>query len=124
MTLDLPIWAALPAALLLIAGGLFALLGAIGLLRLRDFYSRMHAPTMGTTLGTGCVLIASMLVSSALLKRPVLHEVLITLFLVITTPITAILLTRAAIYRGRARSTAANEPAKPESDGTRAGTHG
>ena len=60
----------------------------------------MHAPTMGTTLGTGCVLIASMLVSSALLGRPVLHEVLLALFLVITTPITAILLTRAAIYRG------------------------
>jgi multicomponent K+:H+ antiporter subunit G len=122
MTLDLPVWAALPAALLLIAGGLFALIGSLGLLRLRDFYSRMHAPTMGTTLGTGCVLIASMLVSSALLDRPVLHEVLLTLFLVITTPITAILLTRAAIYRGRARATAAGEPVKPGPDDTRAGT--
>ena len=78
----------------------------------------MHPPTMGTTLGTGCVLLASMLVSSALLGRPVLHEVLLTLFLVITTPITAILLTRAAIYRGGARSTAANEPAKPSPDDT------
>ena len=56
MTLDLPVWVALPAALLLIAGGLLTLIGALGLLRLRDFYSRMHAPTMGTTLGTGCVL--------------------------------------------------------------------
>jgi multicomponent K+:H+ antiporter subunit G len=76
----------------------------------------MHAPTLGTTLGTGCVLIASMLVSSALLERPVLHEVLMALFLVITTPITAILLMRAAIYRGRARSTAANEPVEPGPD--------
>ena len=52
---------------------------------------------MGTTLGLGCVLIASMLVSSALRGRPVIHEVLITLFVVMTAPVTAILLTRAAI---------------------------
>ncbi len=66
------------AALLLMCGGLLALVGSVGLLRLRSFYARMHPVTMGTTLGTGCVLIASMLVSSALLKRPVVHEVLIT----------------------------------------------
>jgi multicomponent K+:H+ antiporter subunit G len=109
MTLNLPVWAALPAALLLVAGGLATLTGAFGLLRLRDFYSRMHSPTMCTTLGTGCVLIASMLVSSALLERPVVHEVLLALFLVITTPITAILLMRAAIYRSGGL-TAAREP--------------
>jgi multicomponent K+:H+ antiporter subunit G len=103
MTLDLPIWAALPAAILLIVGGLVAVIGALGLVRLPDFFSRMHPPTMCTTLGTGCVLLASMLVSSALLGRPVLHEVLLALFLVITAPITAILLTRAAVHRGSAR---------------------
>ncbi len=118
MTLELPVWVALPAALLLMAGGLLTLIGALGLLRLRDFYSRMHAPTMGTTLGTGCALIASMLVSSALLARPVLHEVLLALFLVITTPITAILLTRAAIYRGAGASIPPNELAKPGPDKT------
>ena len=85
---------------------------------MRDFYARMHPPTMGTTLGTGCVLIASMLVSSALVGRPVLHELLITLFLVMTTPVTAMLLMRAAIYRGGARSTAANERANPAPDDT------
>lgn len=101
---DLPLWAALPATLLLIAGGLLTVIGSLGLLRLPDFYSRMHPPTMGTTLGTGCVLIASMLVSSALLHRPVVHELLITLFIVMTAPVTAMLLVRAAIHRGRARS--------------------
>ena len=70
----LPAWVALPAALLLFAGGLLTLIGAVGLLRMRDFYSRMHPPTMGATLGTGCVLVASMLVSSWLLHRPVIHE--------------------------------------------------
>jgi multicomponent K+:H+ antiporter subunit G len=54
---------------------------------------------MGTTLGTGCVLCASMLVSSATLDRPVIHELLITLFLVLTTPVTAILLMRAGRRR-------------------------
>jgi multicomponent K+:H+ antiporter subunit G len=113
MTLDLPAWAALPAAVLLVVGGLAALIGALGLLRLPDFFSRMHPPTMGTTLGTGCVLAASMLVSSALLGRPVLHEVLLVLFLVITTPITAILLTRAAVNRGNARSTEDSRSPRP-----------
>ncbi len=97
----LPLWAALPAGLLLIAGGLLVVIGSLGLLRLPDFYSRMHPPTMGTTLGTGCVLIASMLVSSALLGRPVIHELLITLFVVLTSPVTATLLMRAAVTRTR-----------------------
>jgi multicomponent K+:H+ antiporter subunit G len=103
--ITLPVWIALPAALLLIAGGLFALIGACGLLRLRNFYERMHPPTMGTTLGTGCVLVSSMLVSSALLDRPVVHEVVITLFVAITSPVSAIILMRAAISRSRVDTT-------------------
>jgi multicomponent K+:H+ antiporter subunit G len=96
---ELPLWVLVPAALLLVAGGLAALVGGIGLLRMRDFYSRAHPPTMGTTMGAGCVVLASMLVSSALLHRPVYHELLIALFVVITAPVTAILLFRAAISR-------------------------
>lgn len=98
---ELPLWVTLPATILLVAGGLLSLIGGIGLLRLPDFYARMHPPTMGTTLGTGCVLIASMLVSSALLGRPVVHELLITLFIVVTAPVNAMLLIRAAAYRHR-----------------------
>ena len=100
--IDLPLWATIPGTILLVAGGLLALVGSIGLLRLPDFYDRMHPPTMGTTLGTGCVLFASMIVSSALLERPVIHELLITLFIVMTAPVTAMLLIRAAAYRRRA----------------------
>ena len=100
---ELPLWASLPAAVLLVAGGLLTLIGSIGLVRMPDFYMRMHPPTMGTTLGTGCVLIASMLVSSALLHRPVVHELLITVFVVMTAPVTAMLLMRAAVHRSRAR---------------------
>ena len=95
--LDLPAWAALPAGILLIIGGLLAIIGSLGLLRMPSFYARMHPPTMGTTLGTGCVLIASMLVSSAVAGRPVIHELLITVFIVMTTPVSATTLMIAAI---------------------------
>jgi multicomponent K+:H+ antiporter subunit G len=97
-------WVALPAALLLICGGMLALTGSLGLLRMKSFYARMHPPTMGTTLGTGCVLIASMLISSELLHRPVVHEVLITLFILITSPVSAMTLMRAAMYRTRSKT--------------------
>jgi multicomponent K+:H+ antiporter subunit G len=100
----LPLWAALPAGALLIFGGLLVVIGSLGLLRLPDFYARMHPPSMGTTLGTGCVLIASMLVSSAMLRRPVVHELLITLFVVLTAPVTSTLLIRAAVSRARPRN--------------------
>lgn len=101
---DLPAWAALPAGILLIFGSLLVLIGSIGLLRMPSFYARMHPPTMGTTLGTGCVLLASMLVSSAVAGRPVVHEVLITLFLVMTTPVSSMTLMAAAIARTRAKT--------------------
>jgi multicomponent K+:H+ antiporter subunit G len=97
----LPAWVAVPAAILLICGGLLTLVGSIGLLRLRSFYSRMHPVTKGTTLGTGFVLIASMLVFSALLRRPVIHELLITLFILLTSPVAAMTLMRAALHRTR-----------------------
>ena len=96
---ELSPWLAIPAAILLVAGGLLTLIGTAGLLRLQTFYARMHAPTMGTTLGTGCVVLASMLVSSAVADRPVIHELLIGAFLTLTAPVTAILLMRASRTR-------------------------
>lgn len=100
---DIPAWAALPAAVLLFIGGTLTVIGALGLVRLRDFFARMHPPAMGNTLGTGSVLIASMLISSALLHRPVIHEILITVFIVVSAPITAMLLMRAAVARRKKR---------------------
>ncbi|MGB6055779.1 MAG: monovalent cation/H(+) antiporter subunit G [Burkholderiaceae bacterium] len=98
---EIPLWAALPAALLLVAGGLLALIGSVGLLRLPTFQARMHAPTMGNTLGLACVLVASLLVASAIAGRLVLQELLIALFVVLTSPVTALLLMQAAQYRDR-----------------------
>lgn len=98
---DLPLWAALPVAALLIAGAALGLIGSIGLVRLRDFYERVHAPTLATTLGIGFILLASMLHFSVLQSRPVLHELLITAFVVVTTPVTLMVLARAALTRDR-----------------------
>ncbi len=103
MILDtLPPSVAIPAALLMLAGAGFTLIGAIGLVRLRTFYERVHAPTLGTSLGMVCILAASMLVFSTLQSRPVLHELAIGLAIVATTPITVMLLARAALFRDRA----------------------
>jgi multicomponent K+:H+ antiporter subunit G len=63
------------------------------------FLSSRYAPTMGATLGTGCVLVASMLVSSTITHQAVFHELLIAAFLTMTAPVTAILLMRAARSR-------------------------
>ena len=106
---EIPLWVALPAGVLLIVAGLLAVIGSFGLVRMPDFFSRMHPPAMGTTLATGCVLIASMLVSSAVAGRPVIHELLITLFVVMTAPVTAMMLARAAVYRSDRRSRASRD---------------
>jgi multicomponent K+:H+ antiporter subunit G len=98
---ELPAWAALLTALFVLVGAGFAFTGSLGLLRLGSFYERVHAPTLGTTFGTGSILAASIVCFSALQGRPVLHEILIAIFAVITTPVTLMLLVRAALYRNR-----------------------
>ena len=107
---DLPLWAALAVAPLLLAGAGLALVGSIGLLRLRSFYERVHAPTLGTTLGIGCILLASMLFFSVLQTRFVLHEILIAALTVVTTPVTLMLLARAALQRDRREGDGAMPP--------------
>jgi multicomponent K+:H+ antiporter subunit G len=106
---DLPMWAALLVAFFLIAGCGLALIGALGVLRLKSFYERVHAPTLGSTWGAGGVLIASMIYFSVLQSRPVLHEILIAIFLFVTTPVTLTMLVRAALYRDRSED-AGNVP--------------
>ena len=110
----LPPAVALLAALLLVLGAGIALIGSLGLLRLPTFYQRIHPPTMGTTLGIGFTLAASVLVFSSLESRPVLHEIVIAVFAVVTTPVTYLLLVRAAIHRDRAgREEGAAGPKQP-----------
>jgi multicomponent K+:H+ antiporter subunit G len=98
---ELPGWAAVLTAVLLFLGAAVTLIGSLGLVRLKSFYARIHAPTLGTTLGTGCIAIASMVYFSALQTRPVLHELLIVVFVTVTTPVTLMVLVRAAVLRDR-----------------------
>ena len=96
---EIPSWAEIVTAALLLLGAAIALIGSLGLVRLKSFYERVHPPTLGTTLGTGCIAMASMVYFSALQTRPILHEVLLVLFVLVTTPITLTLLVRAALFR-------------------------
>lgn len=96
---DIPAWIAIPAAVFLVTGGLITLIGSIGLLRFEDFKSRIHAPTLGNTFGAIFTLLASILVSFHLADRVFFHEILIVVFLFLTSPITAMLLMRSYILR-------------------------
>ncbi len=82
---------------LLVIGGLFGLLGSFGLLKLRDTMQRLHAPTKATTVGVGSALVVSMLYALAQ-GRLSWHELLITLFLLLTAPITGNLLAKAHMH--------------------------
>jgi multicomponent K+:H+ antiporter subunit G len=98
---DLPVWAALVTSFLVLLGAGFTLIGAIGLLRLKTFYERMHAPTLGATWGAAGILLGSVVFFSTLQSRPILQEALIAVFVTVTTPVTLMLLARAALYRDR-----------------------
>ena len=90
------------AAVLALGGALFALAGSIGLLTMGTFYERVHPPTMASTLGTGLVLLACVIGSSAVEGRLVLHHLLIAGFMAIGTPVTYLMLVRAALHRDAA----------------------
>lgn len=99
---DLPPWAALVVAVLVVLGSAMTLTGSIGLTRLRSFYNRVHAPTLGSSAGVACISIASIVCFSVLQSRLVIQEALIFLFVTVTTPVTLMLLVRAALFRDQA----------------------
>lgn len=85
-------------SILIILGGFFTLVGSLGLFKLPDFYMRLHGPTKASTLGVGAVLIASALYFSFKTGHISLHEILVTLFLFITAPVSAHLMAKAALH--------------------------
>ena len=98
----LPPWAAALTAALLVIGAAVTLVGSLGLLRFGTFYERVHAPTLGSTLGTVLIALASMVCFSVLEGRPVLHEMIIVWLGVVTTPIALTVLVGAARFRDTA----------------------
>ncbi|MBZ2168600.1 Na+/H+ antiporter subunit G [Marinobacter sp. F4216] len=86
-------------SILLLIGGAFTLIGAIGLVRLPDFYTRLHGPTKATTLGVGAIMVSSVLYFSHQGDLGI-SEILITVFLFMTAPVSANILAKAAMHIG------------------------
>ena len=117
--MPLPLLLDVVLAVLLVIGAAFTLIGSWGLARLGDFFKRLHGPTKASTLGVGCVLIASMLYFTF---RPgsagaSLHELLITLFVFLTAPISAHLLVKAALVLDPGARPAPPPPPGGEAEG-------
>ncbi|MDE1181571.1 Na+/H+ antiporter subunit G [Paraburkholderia sp.] len=114
---ELPVWTQVIVGVLLLLGSLFALVGAIGMVRLKDFFQRMHPPALASTLGAWCVALACVVFFSAREHGLVLHAWLIPILLAITVPVTTLLLARAALFRKRM----AGEPVPGEVSSRRQG---
>jgi multicomponent K+:H+ antiporter subunit G len=97
----LPLWLSILISTLVVLGALITMAGCFGLVRLENFYLRIHAPTMGTSMGGGLILLASALYFSLTKERLIVHEIAIFAFITITTPVTLMLLARATLFRDR-----------------------
>lgn len=97
----LPFWLDVLTAVIVVVGAVFTLIGAFGLVRLPTFYQRIHAPTLGTTVGAWSIALATVLQFSALAETASVSAILIPVFVAMTMPITTIFLLRAALFRDR-----------------------
>ena len=106
---DLPLWAQILVAALVFGGALIALLGSMGLWRLKSYFERVHAPSIIATMGCWLIMHATWIYFSVSGQGFVMHSVLIAIFVAVTVPITTIFLMRAALFRARR----AGEPVPP-----------
>jgi multicomponent K+:H+ antiporter subunit G len=97
-------------AVLLLASGVAALVAALGLWRLPDFFLRMHAPAVASTMGVWTIALASVIHFTAAAGRPTLHAWLVAVILSITAPVTTVLLSRAGLFRARQAGEAVPPP--------------
>lgn len=107
---------------LLLLGAGFALIGSWGLVRLPTTMERLHGPTKATTLGLGALLVASVIHAQARLGVWTAHELLISLFLFITAPISANMIAKVHLHRARVGTVdepegIAGPPPRPSGDG-------
>ena len=91
-------WELLVSALLLVSGA-FCFLGSLGLARLPDVFMRLHGPSKASTLGVGCVALASIAYFTVREGAPSVHELLIIIFVAMTTPVSAHMIAKAALHR-------------------------
>ena len=97
----LPLWAEITIAAMVLTGATIALLGSWGLLRLKTYFERVHAPSIIATMGCWCIMQGTIVYFSLQGQGLALHALLIALFVAITVPVTNIFLMRAALFRAR-----------------------
>lgn len=97
----LPLWLEVIVAVLVLAGASMALLGALGLLRLKTFFERVHAPSIIATMGCWLIMHGTVIYFSVADHRLALHALLIAVFVAVSVPITSVFLMRAALFRAR-----------------------
>jgi len=98
---NLPLWLDITVSLLVLAGAGIAFLGSLGLLRLKTYFERVHAPAIIATMACWCVMHATLLYFSVVGEGLAVHALLIALFVAITVPVTNVFLMRAALFRAR-----------------------
>lgn len=94
-------WVDAATAAIVLIGAAAALIGSLGLLRLRSFFRRVHAPTLGATLGTWALTLATALQVSFARDQVFVHALLVAIFVALVSPVTTIFLMRAALFRTR-----------------------
>ena len=102
---SIPLFLAIPVAFFVFLGATLTLIGALGFARLNSFYDRLHAPTLATSWGAGGILLGSVMMFSTLGSRLVVPELFLGLMMLVTTPVTLMVLGRAALHRDRAEGT-------------------
>ena len=99
--ITLPLWAEVLIAVLVLGGSIVALLGSLGLMRLKSYFERVHSPSIIDTMGCWLIMWATFVFFSATGQGLALHALLIAIFIAVTVPITTIFLMRAALFRAR-----------------------
>ncbi len=97
----LPLWLDIFISVIVVLGALIALIGSSGLLRLKTYFERVHAPSIIATLGTWCIMHATVIYFSVQEHKLAIHAILIAIFIAVTVPVTTIFLMRAALFRAR-----------------------
>ena len=97
----LPLWLDIFISVIVVLGALIALIGSCGLLRLKTYFERVHAPSIIATLGTWCIMHATVIYFSVQEHKLAIHAILIAIFIAVTVPVTTIFLMRAALFRAR-----------------------
>ena len=97
----LPLWLDVFISVVVVLGALIALIGSSGLLRLKTYFERVHAPSIIATMACWCIMHATVIYFSVQEHKLAVHAILIAIFIAITVPVTTIFLMRAALFRAR-----------------------